>query len=182
MMSREPTDAEYERYFKLHDLANEVSDIGDDLTDAENRELKRLEPLIAPWLYIMDVSALAIEDHGLTGVSVSRYEMGDFTRWISDRFAVIPEHRKRPIDGLTHFAWAILPFDEQPVYACSMFFEDGKFRRDEPELLDWDFDRWVWESIQARRAYKNHFGIEFPDDSHSSCEGEIEKWIEKLNI
>lgn len=175
-MNTEPTNAEYERYFELTD-----PDDDGDLTASELLELERLESLISPWMYSIDVHELAIECHGLIAVTETFEDGGIYTRWISDRFAVVPEHRQREIDGDTRFMWAILPFDEQPSDACSLFFEDGKFRRDEPELLNWPGDIWVYQSIQARRAYKQHFGSEFPD-SYSDCQGVIEKWIGQLNI
>lgn len=172
-MSAEPTNAEYERFFELSQ--GEV-----DLTAAELTELMRLESLVSPWLYTVKVYELGLEGHGLIAVPET-FDCGFVhTHWISSRFAVIPEHRQREIDGDTRFTWAILPFDEQPTYACSLIFEAGRFRRDSPEKLMWPFDVWVFESIQARRAYVRHFGSEFPD-SHGSCEDAIEKWIEKLN-
>lgn len=175
-MNTEPTNAEYERYFELTHADNE-----EDLTASEILELERLKSLISPWMYSVDFHELAIENHGLIAVPETLEDGGVYTRWISDRFVVVPEHRQREIDGHTRFIWAILPFDEQPSSACSLFFEDGKFRRDEPERLNWPFDRWVYESIKARRTYKQQFGSEFPD-SYSDCRGVIEKWIGQLNI
>jgi hypothetical protein len=173
-MNTEPTNAEYDRYFELSDQEN-------DLTPAEDQELKRLSSLISPWLYMSDFHDLAIESHGLIAVPETLEDGGIFTRWISERFAVIPEHSQRRIDGDTRFVWAILPFDEEPWDACSLFFEDGRFRRDKPELLEWPFQRWIYESIGARRAYKQHFGSEF-HSFYGVREDAIGKWIEQLNI
>lgn len=175
-MNTEPTEAEYERYFELTN-----NDRDRDLTPAEEQECKRLDPLVSPWLYVIDSHELAIDSHGLIAVP-ERLEGGSiYTHWISDRFAVIPEHRQRSIDGHTRFMWAILPFDEQPVYACSLFFEVGKFRRDAAKLLNWPFHVWVYHSIKAREAYKQHFGSEFHTSYGAGCNG-IDKWIAHLNI
>lgn len=171
-MKTKPTDAEYDRYFEL-------SEREDNMTDIENKELRRLGSLVSPWMYSIVGHELAIENHGLTLVK----QIGGHakSRWISDHFTVRPQHWWRAIDGDTRLLWAILPFNEQPVYACSMVFEDGKFRRKEASLMDWPFHVWIYESIQARRAYKQHFGSEFPDHVHLH-EDEIGKWIRKLNI
>ena len=175
-MNTEPTDAEYERYFELC----EPSEEGEELTAAEWQEFERLKSLVSPWQYTIN-KKLAIENHGLTAVTITLDDGGIYTRWISDRFAVIPEHWYRKMDGHTRFIWAILPFDEQPVYACSLFFEDGKFRRDGAELLNWPFHRWIYESIKAREAYKQHFGSEF-HTSYGGGDDGIDKWIGQLNI
>lgn len=176
-MSTEPTDAEFERYFEL----NEPPEEGEELTADEEQELERLESLVSPWMYTIDYHELAIENHGLIAVPRTLESGVTYTHWISDRFAVIPEHLQREIDGHTRFIWAILPFDDQPVYACSMFFEEGKFRRDGPELLNWPFHIWIYNSIRAREAYKQHFGSEF-HTTYGGGDNGIDEWIAQLNI
>jgi hypothetical protein len=178
-MNNEPTDEEYARYYELC----EPSEEGDDLTDDEAQELQRLKSLVHPWQYTIDVHELAIENHGLIAVSEELDSGLIYTHWISELFAVIPQHWQREIDGHTRFIWAVLPLNDEPVYACSLFFEDGKFRRDRPELLDWPFNLWIYHSIKARRAYRQHFGSEFPKFPSGVCgEGDIDKWIGQLNI
>ena len=176
-INTEPTDAEYERYFELANGYGSDSE----LTTAEEQALDRLGSLVSPWLHRIDNHELAIDSHGLIAVPEIFEDGGIYTHWISDRFAVVPQHRTRRIDGDTRFVWAILPFDEQPADACSLFLDDGKFRRDRPELLNWRFDRWIYESIKARSAYKQHFGLEFPH-FYGGGKDAIDKWIGQLNI
>ena len=103
------------------------------------------------------------------------------TRWVTDRFMVIPAHRQRRIDGHTKFLWAILPLDEQPAAACSMVFEDGKFRRDEPGRLSWEFHLWIYYWGKGREAFKRHFGSDFTSSKFMG-EEEIDGWIASLNV
>ncbi len=172
-MLTEPTPNEYDRFFELSNPER-------DLTPVEEAECYRLELLVDPWLYALDSHNLAIEASGLISVPEPLEAGGTYTRWITDRFAVIPEHRQRRADLQTRFLWAILPLDEEPHWACSLVFEDGKFRRDEPELLNWPFHVWVYHSILSRNAYKQHFGSEFPS-SLLGGDDKIEEWISLLN-
>ncbi len=173
-VNTEPTNAMYDRFFQLSHVIRE-------LTPEEDQELQSLESLVSPWLYEMNIRELAIKRHSLIAVADTDEDGSTDTRWITDRFAVLPEHSRRGIDGHTRYLWAIIPFDEQPDCACSMVFENGVFRREEAELLHWPFHVWVYHSIKSRNAYKQHFGSEFPTSLHGS-DSAIDTWIAGLNL